>query len=110
MALFERERRDEADDAIPDVLPQAVPELFVVEALLGKGVDEAFGAEPEAADGSGGRLEGVESTCEVWSGLSKSFMPWRVAALAVIPGRRLQGVGKLSTRCWRVGDARIGLA
>ena len=110
MASFERGRRDETDDAIPEVVPQAVLELFVVEALLGKGVDEAFGAEPEAADGSGGRLEGDELICKVWSGLSKSFMPWRVAALAVIPGRRLQGVGKLSTRCWRIGDARVGLA
>ena len=83
MASFERRRRDETDDAIPDVLPQAVLELFVVEALLEKGVDEAFGDKPEAADRSGGRQEGVELTCEVWSRLSKSFMPWRVAALEV---------------------------
>ena len=110
MASFERGRRDETDDAIPEVLPQAVLELFVVEAFLEKGVDEAFGAEPEAADGSGGRLEGAESTCEVWTGLSMSFMPWRVAAFAVCPGRRLQGVRKLSSRCWRIGDARVGLA
>ena len=84
--------------------------MFVVEALLEKGVDEAFGAEPEAADGSGGRLEGDELTCKVWSGLSKSFMPWRVAALEVGLSQRLQDVRKLSTRCWRVGGARVGLA
>ena len=110
MESFERRQRDETNDAIPDVLAQAVLELFVVEAFLRKGVDGAFGDEPEAVDGSGGRLEGAESTCEVWTGLSMSFMPWRVAALAVCPGRRLQGVGKLSTRCWRIGDARVGLA
>ena len=110
MASFERRQRDEADDAIPDVLPQVVLEWFVVEAFLEKGVDEAFGDKPEAADGSGGRLEGVELTRKVWSGLSKSFMPWGVAALEVGLGRRLQDVGKLSTRCWRIGDARVGYA
>ena len=83
MESFERGQRNELNDAIPDVLPQAVLELFVVEAFLEKGVHEAFGDEPEAADGSGERREGVELICEVWSGLSKSFMPWRVAALEV---------------------------
>ena len=110
MGSFERKQRDETDAAIPDVLPSAVLELSVVEAFLEMGVDGAFGVEPEAADGSGGRHEGVELLGKVWSGLSKSFMPWRAAALEVSSSRRLQDVGKLSTRCWRIGDARVGLA
>ena len=70
---IDAEEADEENDSIPDVLLQAVLELFVVEAGSRKGVDGAFEDEPRALlriDDAAGL---PEDALRSWSRLSKRF-------------------------------------